>query len=684
MSDTDESSLVIVDHVGISTSVDDLSLLLDEPELVSEATTTAAATTTAKEASKTATTTTSTTASSRLPSTVTTTTTSRQTEVDPNQQSPRAIQIVSIGNDTDPYAFVYHDEIVQEIFDRIETVTSSSNHDSSNNNREIAIVSVVGAFRTGKSFLLSWFLQYLQYLQKTEQDATATTEIETKETKWYQEITSIGNDGFDWKAGSDRNTTGIWMWNQPFLIKNKVILLIDTQGMFDHETTMSLTTNIFGFSTLLSSYTIYNVDKRIQEDNLQQLALFSEYARLMTTTIPSSEEEEDADNDGINTSTGTDDDTFNLAKNTANPSSTNDKKSVTKPFQKIEFLVRDWQHFEDDMENDDDDETFNYDVVADSMMKYLNKVLAERDAKDLQDTREQILSCFDTISCFGLCHPGLAVTKKKYTGTIQDMDPIFVQLIVQYCERIFDVNNLPPSKTIHGRIITPDQLCVYIQAYAKIFTSSLSSSDGATSGSRSVGTINFPAATTMLEATAMANNTNALRSAITTYTSYMNRIAGPNATNYMKQEEFQMEHERSVQRSIQLFHNMANFGSKKKIQVTREQLIRDISSSFETYKAMNDSRNPLAGVEVYFFPVIVAAVSYIIRWFTDLTCSAQVCRATSELLSHIYIVVFLFLCIIAMTKAQQIKVYCTRIYNTLHVMMDSNNNSEITTKTKSD
>lgn len=43
---------------------------------------------------------------------------------------------------------------------------------------------------------------------------------------------------------------------------------------------MTLTAQIFGLSTLVSSFEIYNVDKRIQEDNLQHLALFSEYGRM--------------------------------------------------------------------------------------------------------------------------------------------------------------------------------------------------------------------------------------------------------------------------------------------------------------------------------------------------------------------------------------------------------------------
>ena len=52
---------------------------------------------------------------------------------------------------------------------------------------------------------------------------------------------------------------------------------MDTQGMFDGETNQMMTTCIFGLATLLSSYQIYNIDKRLQEDILQHLALFSEY-----------------------------------------------------------------------------------------------------------------------------------------------------------------------------------------------------------------------------------------------------------------------------------------------------------------------------------------------------------------------------------------------------------------------
>jgi hypothetical protein len=39
---------------------------------------------------------------------------------------------------------------------------------------------------------------------------------------------------------------------------------VSRQGMFDNQTSMSLTACIFGLSTLLSSLQVYNVQNRIQ------------------------------------------------------------------------------------------------------------------------------------------------------------------------------------------------------------------------------------------------------------------------------------------------------------------------------------------------------------------------------------------------------------------------------------
>ena len=91
--------------------------------------------------------------------------------------------------------------------------------------------------------------------------------------------------GFNFRGGDARNTEGIWFWNKPFIIPDPTtaggkmaVLIMDTQGMWDGQTGQGLTASIFGLSTLLSSYQIYNVDRRLQEDFLQHLALFTDYS----------------------------------------------------------------------------------------------------------------------------------------------------------------------------------------------------------------------------------------------------------------------------------------------------------------------------------------------------------------------------------------------------------------------
>jgi len=307
---------------------------------------------------------------------------------------PHAMQIISIGTEVDQYAFTFHEKKLNAIMSKIPP------------GWKVSVVSVVGAFRTGKSFLLSWFLRYLHHIAKSD------VSTETEGEPWYKKVDSLGNDAFRWAGGADRNTTGIWMWNQPHFINRTLdngeveslaVLLVDSQGMFDNETTMSLTASIFGLSTLLSSYQIYNVEKRIQEDNLQQLALFSEYARLA------------------------------LEADQVHESSEN-----IKPFQKIEFLVRDWQNFEDE-----DD----FEQMEKEMVEYFEKVIGDRDAKDLQETREQINACFADASCYALVHPGKCVTKKSYTGDISQIDETFVKLMIVIAKRSFLLRICSPNRS---------------------------------------------------------------------------------------------------------------------------------------------------------------------------------------------------------------------------------------------
>lgn len=445
-----------------------------------------------------------------------------------NVDRPEPLQIVSVGTEEDKFAFEFHEEQLNSVMRKIPP------------GWKVAVVSVVGAFRTGKSFLLTWFLAYLEQLKKS-----GSVEALTKgDKKWFETIESIENNAFHWRGGSERNTTGIWMWSHPHFVKKGdesiAILIVDSQGMFDNETTMSLTASIFGLSTLLSSYQIYNVDKRIQEDNLQQLALFSEYARLAVEGTESTPEQKE-------------------------------KAGGMKPFQTMEFLVRDWQHFEDEED---------YDRMENEMNDYIEKVISEREAKDLQETREQINACFEKTTCFGLSHPGMAVIKKSFQGEVSKMDETFLNLLDRYCRRVFSVENLKP-KVIQGREVTAAELGSFIKAYAEMFASGAS----------------FPEASTMLEATASANNSNAVNLAVSEYKDYMDRISGPKCSSYIKPKELEDDHRHLMMKAMSKFDSMATFGSKHSIEDARNAVLEMIGKEFTVYASLNEGRNPLAGLE---------------------------------------------------------------------------------------
>jgi atlastin len=130
--------------------------------------------------------------------------------------------------------------------------------------RDVVIVSVAGAFRKGKSFLLDFFLRYLyaKYHNNNGEDWLGKEDEKLV--------------GFTWRGGSERETIGIYMWSDIFTYDfpndDKVaIILLDTQGTFDSQSTVKDCATIFALSTMLSSVQIYNLSQNIQEDDLQHL-----------------------------------------------------------------------------------------------------------------------------------------------------------------------------------------------------------------------------------------------------------------------------------------------------------------------------------------------------------------------------------------------------------------------------
>lgn len=215
--------------------------------------------------------------------------------------------------------------------------------------------------------------------------------------------------GFSWKGGAERHTTGVIMWSDVFLheeltvggVSEKyAIILLDTQGLFDSQTSPADNARIFALGTLISSIQIFNLNDVIQEDQLQYLQMATDYAQ------------------------------FN-----ANISSASVKAS--KPFQHILFLMRDWAHVQD------------YPLGRAGGDKYVHQHLSTENPgqnPSVKSVREFIHSSFDVISGFLLPHPGPGVTNKDFNGRNDVLLPEFKTHLSMLIQWLLGSHNLVSFK----------------------------------------------------------------------------------------------------------------------------------------------------------------------------------------------------------------------------------------------
>ncbi|RVE51064.1 hypothetical protein evm_004207 [Chilo suppressalis] len=206
----------------------------------------------------------------------------------------------------------------------------------------VVVISVAGAYRKGKSFLLDFFLRYLNHRYNLGDAGGDWMGPEDEPL-----------EGFSWRGGSERDTTGILMWSQPFHAilpsgEKVVILLMDTQGTFDSESTVRDNATVFALSTMISSVQIYNLSQNIEEDDLQHLQLFTAYGRLAQQSING------------------------------------------KPFQRLQLLVRDWSF------------PYEHPYGAEGGQQLLVKRLEVQEGQhaELQELRRDVASCFQELACF--------------------------------------------------------------------------------------------------------------------------------------------------------------------------------------------------------------------------------------------------------------------------------------------
>jgi atlastin len=150
-------------------------------------------------------------------------------------------------------------------------------------------VVIAGVFRKGKSFLLNFLHRFLR--------------SGTGGGDWLRDGGAAVQDGFPWRGGPQRDTTGIVCWPEPFLVDDggggkKVVLLLDTQGLCDLRTGKRGNGTVFVLSALLASTLIFNLDERFREDEWQMLQQFIALAQAAANaTGGNNGEDHDDDHD---------------------------------------------------------------------------------------------------------------------------------------------------------------------------------------------------------------------------------------------------------------------------------------------------------------------------------------------------------------------------------------------------
>ncbi|KAL7015609.1 hypothetical protein ACKWTF_016544 [Chironomus riparius] len=288
--------------------------------------------------------------------------------------------------------------------------------------REVAIFAIVGSYRRGKSFFMDYCLRFMYANYRSIN--FLNNPLQYKDN-WIGDAEEPLK-GFSWRSGSSRDTTGISFWSDVFLYDSPngdplAVLLVDTQGLFDPETSTEENMKILSLGTLFSSTLILNLTNIIQEDQLQYLQFTTEYAKFIQTSSPQTD---------------------------------------IKPFQKFLFLVRDWQNVDD------------YEFGFNGGQAYLNEVLKTNNDQndDLRTVRDHIRESFDRLLCYLMPYPGKKVASySDYDGRWSLMDEDFMKEIKNLIESFFKPQNMVVKK-VEGVDLKAHKLFEYIKSYINLFS----------------------------------------------------------------------------------------------------------------------------------------------------------------------------------------------------------------------
>ncbi|XP_040067074.1 atlastin-3 isoform X1 [Ixodes scapularis] len=268
-------------------------------------------------------------------------------------------------------------------------------------NLPVVVLSVAGAFRTGKSSILNVllrfpFLQFKNWLGDPDKPL----------------------EGFPWMSGSDPHTEGIVFWSHLFRAttadKKKVaVLLVDTQGSFGTSASTTVSVHILALSVLISSIQVFNVMRNLQLDHLQHLQMYYKYGKHVQ-----------------------------------------ELEGGTSGFQLCVFLVRDWQWPKE--------YEYGWEGGERLLQKILGVESKNKATDELRDLRTYFESCLSSRNCFLMRPPRLTDDGCSLNGAVNGITPSFNEHLRDFVRGVLSPSTLV-VKTLHGVPLTASELCKFVE-----------------------------------------------------------------------------------------------------------------------------------------------------------------------------------------------------------------------------
>jgi len=485
------------------------------------------------------------------------------------EKRPRPLQIVKIDLETNK---VVLDEAELGLLE--ESLRASGLE-------QVAVVGVMGAFRTGKSFLLDLMLRYLR-----EDAASSVEDQECVLPEWTVSREAPGwavkcgdtmlegregrapedLSGFTWRPGMEKCTEGVWVWSEVFKRKageeDIAVVLMDTQGAWDARMTQEQSATVFGLTTLLTSRLVYNVSRQIQQDKIDNLLYFTEFAQAALRTN-------------------------NMT--TQSPDASSKSDGLFQPFQTLEFLVRDWPHYPEG-------------VTVASARKMMEEHLEQYTDKNLaSDTRsiDTLQSMFKGLDIWCLPHPSLRIERESWDGELAVVEPAFWRFLSAYVEKVFSPEELR-AKTNLGTPVTVDTFGTLVREFIYAFR------DAA------------PQAKTFAEAMESSSTLLARDCAMKLYKRTMLKES-TEKQQALAPERFEQLAAETASKVAEEFESKAIFGTEEGISKQREQLQMAIAEEQARFRAENERKleNALGGLVNISLAAIAA---FVLDRASDVTC----------------------------------------------------------------